>query len=163
MKNDDVRFGKLLNTDLRVAAYLYRGDEDEYRFPLRATVYLLRSSVIEILKEKGFAPEDESGQKIFDEEAYLDAIAIALAGEDEENALLSVLILDAINQRKAVKFTTARDGQGKAVVPNGSYYLFAVAENESEFFVWHQPLDLLAPTQIIELDQYNAEAVAEKE
>lgn len=116
-----------------------------------------------MLKKKGFAPEDETGQKILDEQAYLDAIAIALAGKDDENSLLSVLILDVLNENKVVKFTTGKDGSGKTVVPNGGCYLFALAENESEVFVWHHSLDLWSPTKIIELDQYNTGAVAEKE
>lgn len=163
LKNDDVCFGKLFNTDLRVKAYLYQGDEDEVSFPLRATVYLLPHSITDILKSKGFAPEDDTGQKILDNEAFLDAIAIAFAGKDDENSLLSLLILDALNENKLIKFTTDKDGSGKMVVTTGGCYLFALAENESEVFVWHQPLDLWSPTQIIELDQYNTEASAEKE
>ncbi len=157
---DDIRWSRPIVVDLQVTTNFYEGDEDESALPFQTDIYLMPESIIKILGKKRFAPEDENGQPLADEQSFLDAIAHTFGAADDESRLLDFLIRTSLDEKKIIKLMTDASGRGKARIKSGVYYLFTFKEADGEVFIWHFPIDLVIGGKTVEIDQHNADAVA---
>lgn len=162
LRSDDVKPLTLLNPSLTLKANLYSGDEDEKASPVAETeFYLLDKSLIDILKDSNFKPQSADGkQHELKDNDYLTAMANAFSSDDEESALMTLLINREISKHQV--FSLKTDYFGRAELKKlkmGNYYIFGIGETEDETFVWHSLVDIKSCANTIELDQYNAEAV----
>lgn len=164
--SDDVQPASLLHylsqASLTLQANVYFGDEDEESYPIAETdFYLLDESLVRILQKAKFKPEvtGEKHQKPTDED-YLEATARAFDSTDEESELIALLIHQAISRHQIAKIETDRYGKGKArTIKAGSYFLFGIARTEDEVLVWNQPVKIVAGSNLIEIDQHDADVV----
>ncbi len=110
---DDIKPLALLNSSLNIKANFYFGDEDEKSLPIAETeFYLLDKSLVNILKDSKFQPEFLDGkQHKLEENDYLSATAKAFSFEDEESALIALLIKQEISKHKVVTVQTDYSGQ----------------------------------------------------
>lgn len=161
-RSDDINPLSLLNPSLTIKANFYYGDADESKLPLAETeFYLLDKSLVNILKDAKFVPEFSDGKrhKLKDGD-YLTATAKAFSSEDEESALIAMLIKADVSKHKL--YTLKTDYSGLAKIKElkiGTYYLFGIGKTDDEIFVWHFVVNIKSFNNAIELDQYNAEAV----
>jgi hypothetical protein len=152
----------LLDPSLTLKANFYFGDEDERTSPIAETeFYLLDESLINILKRSKFKPEFPDGKRHkLKESDYLTAAAKALSSEDEESALIALLIKAEISKHKVLSLKTDYFGQANLKeLKMGNYYMFGIGKTEDEIFVWHFVVDIKSCKNVIELDQYNAETI----
>lgn len=159
---DDVNPLNQLKPTLTIKANVYFGNEDEESFPIaRTDFYLLDKSLVNILKDSGFQPEFSDGnQHKIEEEDYFNAIGNAFLSDNEESALIAVLIKEKISKNKSFLLKTDDLGQAKVkAAKEGKYYLFGIGRTEDEIFIWHFPVSIKSGNNIIELDQHNAEIV----
>ncbi len=161
---DDVNSLTLLNPSLTLKANFYFGDQDETALPIAETeFYLLDESLVTILKESGFKPEfvdrKRHKSKLTDKD-YLTATAAAFSSEDDESALIALLIKAGISKHKLFTLKTNRSGQANIKeLGRGRYYVFGVGKMRDETFVWHFAVDVKSCANRIKIDQYNAEIV----
>lgn len=161
-KSADKKPLALKNANITISANIFYGNEDEMKTPISAKFYLLRKSLVKILKDRDFQPVDEDSNLLTSDEAFLEATARALTEKDEQNALLSLLIEDLINKNQIAAVNTNLFGRGKInALKTGNYYLFGFARVEGEVFVWNFPVRLKRGQTHVEIDQYNADAVIE--
>lgn len=159
---DDVNPLSLLDPSLTLNANFYSGAEDEIKLPVAATeFYLLDESLVNILKESKFKPKFADGKRHrIKESDYLTAAAKALSSEDEESALIALLIRAEIAKHKVLSLKTDYLGQAnRKELKTGNYYIFGIGKTEDEIFVWHFVARIKSCKNVIELDQYNAETV----
>jgi hypothetical protein len=153
---------------LSIQANVYFGNEDEETFPIVDTkFYLLDKNLVEILKTAKFKPvfSDGKNHKITDED-YLEATAKAFAvqnffaPQDDETELITFLINQAISKHQKSVIKTDYTGKGDfKSVKTGNYYLFGIGRTEAEVFVWNLPVEIKSGSNVIELDQHNAQVV----
>lgn len=145
-------------------ANFYFGDEDETALPITETeFYLLGKSVVTILKDSGFRPEFLDGKRHrrkLTNRDYSTATPRADSSEDDESALIALLIKSDISKHKLLILKTDFSGQANikelAMV---RYYVFGIGRMRDETFVWHFAVDVKSCANRIEIDHYNAETV----
>lgn len=158
----EVLIRSLEKADFTLSAKIYFGYEDETEVPVEGEFYLLDQSPAAILKKANFNPVDEDDLPLSDETDFLEAVANTFAEPDEESILLAALIRDAVNKAQITKVKTNRFGLGKsATIKAGRYFLFGVEKIENEIFVWNLPVYLSGKANTIEINQYNADSIAE--
>jgi hypothetical protein len=158
-QNDDVKPLNLLKSSFSIKANVYYGDEDEEKIPIADTeFYLLDKNLIKVLKDFNFKPEFLDSQKHnLEDEDYLTATAKAFISEDVESTLIRLLIKKQILKHQVFSLKTDYQGQAKVnSVKEGNYYLFGIGKAEDEILVWHFPVSIKLGTNVIEIDQYNA-------
>ncbi len=161
-QTDDVKPITLLKSSLTIKANFYFGDEDEKALPIAETeFYLLDKSLVNILKDSKFKPEFLDGKQHKPEEKdYLTATAKAFSSEDEESALIALLIKREISKHKRFEVKTNYSGQADLKeLKTGNYYLFGIGKTDDEIFVWHFIVNIKSGSNVIVLDQYNAETI----
>lgn len=162
-RSDDVDPLTLLNPSFTIKANFYYGTEDENKLPLAETeFYLLDKSLVNILKDGKFVPEfsDRRRRHKLKESDYLTAAAKAFISEDEESALIAMLIKADVSKHKLFTLKTDYSGQAKIKeLKIGTYYLFGIGKTDGEIFVWHSIVNIKSFNNAVELDQYNAEVV----
>lgn len=159
-RRDDTKASAFQSAALTVSANIYYGDEDEEQSPVSTRFYLLPASAVEILKSRNFHPVDENDEPLDGESAYLEALARAVAGRDDESRIISTLIQEAIRSCQIAALETDRRGIGKTkTIRSGNYHLFGYARIDDEFFVWNLPVRAALGRNRIEIDQHNAEGV----
>ena len=166
LRFDDVKSLTLLNPSLTLKANLYSGEQDEKISPVAETeFYLLDKSLVSILKDSNFKPESANGnQHELKDDDYLTATANAFSSDDEESALMTLLIKKEISKHQVFSLKTDYYGQAKLKrLEMRNYYIFGVGRTEDEIFVWHSLVDIKSCSNVVELDQYNAEAVFSKD
>lgn len=158
---DDVKPKLELNGSLQIRANIYHGDESETVAPIADTkFYLLTENLVAILQKADFNPVDGDEKPLADETDYLEATVNAFNSDDENSLFVSVLISSAINKQTAAKLKTNGVGFGKIkTVRAGKFFLFGIAREENEIFVWHLPIEIKPGENRIELDQHNAATV----
>lgn len=160
---DDAKSLALLNPSVIFKANFYFGDQDETVLPIAETeFYLLDESLVTILKKSGFKPEfvdrKRHKSKLTDKD-YLTAAA-AFSSEDDQSALIALLINAGISKHKLFTLKTNRSGQANIKeLGRGRYYVFGIGKMRDETFVRHFAVDIKSCANRIKIDQYNAEIV----
>ena len=151
----------LNKAQIRISARIHTGSGGIPEIPITGKFYLLRQSVVELLKQADFNPVDgEDGSPLKTDEAYLEAVAGVFTAFDEENFLLADLISDVLGKKAAARVDTNLFGYGKSGrIKAGGYFLFGVGQIGNEVFVWNHPVTIYGKDNEIEIDQYNAETV----
>ena len=81
---------------------------------------------------------------------------------NEENQLLALLIYAKLAEAKAVKVETNNFGwRQNTAVCTGDYFLFGYGRFGDHILVWQVPVSIMPGTNVVELDQYNAEIITE--
>ncbi|HEX8397833.1 MAG TPA: hypothetical protein VF644_10430 [Pyrinomonadaceae bacterium] len=158
--SDEVKPKGLPNGALSVQAKLYFGDEDEESEAVEGvTFYLLSKSAAEILRSAKF--EFDFADQLMTDESYLEAAANAfLPNNREDSEFVTALVGAELAKHQKAKIKT--DAFGRASlrqIPAGNYYLFGMARSEETVLVWNLPVTIKSGSNILELDQHNAESV----
>lgn len=158
--SDEVKPKASLNGVLSVRAKLYFGDEDEESKAVEGvTFYLLSKSAAEILRSAKF--EFDSADQLMTNESYLEVAANAFLPNNREDAEF-VVALVSTELAKYQKAKIKADAFGRVSlrrIPAGNYYLFGMARSEETVLVWNLPVTIKSGSNILELDQHNAESV----
>lgn len=150
----------MLEASLLVKANLYFGDQDEEKVPLSGmTIYLLDKSLVDILRESGFEPEAEDGEKLLATESdYLAAAGEAFRSNDEESLIVRLAMESEISKHQIIRAQTDRRGLARiSRLKTGAFYLLAITNREeAEILLWNLPVDIKSGGNMIELDQHNS-------
>jgi len=136
------------------------GNEDEESEAVEgATFYLLLKSAAEILRSAKF--EFETDDLLTSDESYLEAAANAFLPNNREDSEFVAALFGAelTKHQKAKIKTDAFRRASLRQIPAGNYYLFGITRSEETVLVWNLHVSIKPSSNVLELDQHNAESV----
>jgi hypothetical protein len=119
----------------------------------RTEFHLLDESLTKILRDAGVQPRP--GDRDTSDRGIVFSYGLARKFGGDQN--LPVGVQEAVTKHIVATTTTGFDGKAKFnAVPQGTYYVFAMASTPKGFVIWNVKVELSSAEAAVTLDQNNA-------